>query len=1102
MFSPLQVLSENSLLKSDLRIEAYVKKAADLGYQTLVLSDLNVMYGVLDFYHACQKYHIKPVVGITLEVEASSSLVLLAKNEQGYRNLLQISSLKLTRFKDSELAFSEFLDQISPYLTDLNIIAPPTESLLAKYYDNATEILKQLKEYADPNSVYLGIEPTLAKKEQLALTMLSKLSQTPLLATSVVHYLTADEYFEVKVLRAIASGEKLSFESSLKAQIGRHYLKEPSQYQIEYQNAGLQDAFSNAEKLLAESQLHLEFSKTKLPHFETPNGLSAVSYLQKLCQEGLNERLRIEQVSTREPYEKRLKKELTLIEQLGFADYFLIVWDVTNFAHEKKIRIGPGRGSAAGSLVAYVLKITDVDPLKYGLLFERFLNPKRAQMPDIDLDIPDTKRESLIRYVHQKYGHTHMAQIITFGTLGARQAIRDVGRVMGLTSFELDEWSQALPHRYKLTLREAYQESQKVKNLIADSPRNERLFKTALKLEGLKRHYSTHAAGILLSDRPLSESVPVQLGGDQILLSQFAKEQVEEVGLLKIDFLGLRNLTILDNALRFVKTGYGKRLDLRKISLDDPRTLRLFQLGQTNGIFQFESNGIQNVLRRLKPTSFEDVAAVNALYRPGPIRNIDEFIARKHGKKPVIYPEPSLRPILESTYGIMVYQEQVMQVASEMGGFSLGQADLLRRAISKKDQTKIDQLQTAFIAGAKQQGYAKEKAKRVYDYMKRFGNYGFNRSHAVAYSKMAFELAYLKSHYPAAFFAALLNSVIGNEAKLREYLGEIKRYGLTLKGPDINQSVLYFSLKEQTLIFGLGSIKTVRSDLLKAILNERQANGPYTSLVDLIKRIDKKFLKEEQLKALIYAGALDSLTKDRAKLIAQVPLLLSNIALSGDNQTLFEKLAPKEQAEIPEISEKELLAKEAYYLGTYLSKHPVEKYAWLAKRKQAKLLNAIVPGTRMKVLVYIDKVRVIRTKKGEQMAFVKVGDQSAEGELVVFPEEYRRFSELLQVDECVLVEGKVEMRNDQKNIIVTKLALATSFSKQCYYLRLDATATLEKRKQLQTLIQKNQGNVPVILIETNEKKKIILKENMWLNNTPETKEALTTLLGSKNVVLK
>lgn len=1102
MFSPLQVLSENSLLKSDLRIEAYVKKAAELGYQTLVLSDLNVMYGVLDFYHACQKYQIKPIIGITLEVEAGATLVLLAKNEQGYRNLLQISSLKMTRFKDEELALNEFLTQISLYLTDLNIIAPPTESLLAKYYDNATEILARLKEYADPASVYLGIEPTLAKKEQLALTLLAKLSQTPLIATSVVHYLTAEEYFEVKVLRAIASGEKLSYENSLKAQIGRHYLKEPNQYQIEYQNAGLQEAFSNTEKLLAASQLHLKFSKTRLPHFQTPNEMSALAYLKKLCQEGLNERLRVESEANRERYEKRLAKELALIEQLGFADYFLIVWDVTNFAHEKKIRIGPGRGSAAGALVAYVLKITDVDPLKYGLLFERFLNPKRAQMPDIDLDIPDTKRELLIRYVHQKYGHTHMAQIITFGTLGARQAIRDVGRVMGLTSFELDEWSKALPHRYKLTLKEAYQESQKVKNLIADSPRNERLFKTALKLEGLKRHYSTHAAGVLLSDRPLSESVPVQLGGDQILLSQFAKEQVEEVGLLKIDFLGLRNLTILDNALRFVQTGYNERLDLRQISLNDPKTLRLFQAGQTNGIFQFESNGIKSVLRRLKPTSFEDVAAVNALYRPGPIGNIDEFIARKHGKKPVVYPEAGLRPILEPTYGIMVYQEQVMQVASEMGGFSLGQADLLRRAISKKDQAKIDQLQTAFIAGAKQKGYPPEKAARVYDYMKRFGNYGFNRSHAIAYSKMAFELAYLKSHYPAAFFAALLNSVIGNETKLREYLGELKQYGLTLKGPDINQSVLYFSLREQALLFGLGSIKTVRGDLVKALINERKANGPYRSLADLIKRSDKKLLKEEQLKALIFAGALDSLEKDRAKLLAQVPVLLSNIALSGENQTLFEKLAPKEQAEVPTLSEKELLEKEAYYLGTYLSKHPIEKYAWLAKRQQTKLLSETLPDMRPKVLVYIDDVRVIRTKKGEQMAFVKVVDQSAESELVVFPGEYRRFSDLLQVGESVLVEGKVEMRNEQKNIIVTKLSLARSFSKQCYYLRLDETITLEMRKQLQHLMRQNPGTVPVILIETNEKKKIILKENMWLNDALATKEALTSLLGSKNVVLK
>lgn len=1101
LFAPLQVISANSLLKSTLRIEDYVKRAADLGYQSLVLSDIDVMYGVLDFYHACQKYQIKPIFGLTLEFESDAKLLLIAKNNTGYHNLLKLSSLKMTTFKQELPDLEEFLKAVMTYSQDLFIISPAKESLLLKYYEQAGAILERLKQ-TKTAGIYLGIDPLLSKQELLAIKLLAQQTQTALIAASAVHYLEPADYFEVKVLRAIGKAEKLGGGWNKKNTLGKNYLKEIRQYHEEYQNLGLKKALDENARLCDLAQVTLAFPKTKLPHFKTPNGLSAKVYLQKLCQEGLRQRLIADQITETKPYFDRLKQELAVIDAMGFDDYFLIVWDVTNYAHNNQIRIGPGRGSAAGSLVSYVLKITDVDPLRYGLLFERFLNPERAQMPDIDLDIPDAKRDQIIKYVHQKYGHEHMAQIITFGTLGARQAIRDVARVMGLTSFEIDEWSKALPHKFKLTLKEAYQESQKVKNLIADSQRNEVLFKTALKLEGLPRHYSTHAAGVILSDEVLSDLIPVQLGTDQILLSQFAKDQVEEAGLLKIDFLGLRNLTILDNALKFVRNGYQEKLDLKQLSLDDPLTLRLFQAGQTNGVFQFESTGIKNVLRRLHPTSFEDVAAVNALYRPGPIGNIDEFIARKHGKHPVSYPEKSLRPILAKTYGIMVYQEQVMQVASAMGGFSLGEADLLRRAISKKDQLKIDKLQARFVMGAEKKGYTVASALEVYEYMQRFGNYGFNRSHAVAYSKMAFELAYLKSHYPAAFFAALLNSVIGNDNKLKEYLGEMRQFKLQVAGPDINTSQLYFSLKSKKVVFGLGSIKTLRGDLVKAILQERRQNGNFKSLADLIRRLDKKLLKEEQLKALIYAGALDQIESDRSKLLSQLPMVLSNIALSGENQTLFEMLAPKEEKSAEKLSTAELLEKEFYYLGTYLSGHPVEKYAWLRQRQHTKLLAKLIPNENIKTVVYVKNKRVIRTKKGEQMAFLQVADESGETELVIFPREYRRFATLCEPQNILLVSGKVEVRNERKSILVSDMVAATDIKEQYYYLRLERSLAEKTRQQLWQILRAHHGDVPVIIIEENENRKIILQENLWLRPDESTKEALTTLLGSKNVVLK
>ena len=558
-------------------------------------------------------------------------------------------------------------------------------------------------------------------------------------------------------------------------------MKSPTQVEAEYEQAGLKEAYANVAELCQQVDLQLEFTKTKLPHFKTPSGLDSESYLRKLCMEGLNVKLRKAAVNETKPYFDRLESELAVITKMGFDDYFLIVADITNFARSQKIMLDPGRGSAAGSLVAYSLGITDVDPLKYQLLFERFLNEKRAQMPDIDIDLPDNRRDEVISHLKKQYGQNHLAQIITFDTFGARQALRDVGRVL--------------------------EQSQSLRNLVNDSPKNKLLFRLALSLEGLPRHYSKHAAGIILSDTDLVETVPLHMGNDGIWLSQYAKKQVEAVGLLKIDLLGLRNLSLLEQALNLVKRGYQTELDVRQIDLDDELTLQLFARGDTAGVFQFESSGIRNVLRKLRPTSFEDIAAVNALYRPGPLANIDEFIARKHGLKQVTYPNDNLKSILGLTYGIIVYQEQVMQVASTMAGFTLGEADILRRAISSKNDHLILELKDQFIKGAKKLGYEVSVAKQVYDYIERFANYGFNRSHAVAYSKFAFQLAYIKAHYPAAFYTALFNSLLASP-KIREYVIEAKKYQVNVKGPNINLSQKGFTLRQGQIYFGLASIKT------------------------------------------------------------------------------------------------------------------------------------------------------------------------------------------------------------------------------------------------------------------------------------------------------
>ncbi len=1112
MFSPLQVISCYSLLQSPLKINDLVKKASELGYQALALTDINVMYGILDFYKACQKYRIKPLLGLTLELQDTSQdtgkneLILLAKNNTGYHNLIKISSLKMTKSTENPSGDRLSLSEISPFLHEMFIITPTQNSFILDALANhklvdAQKQLAKLVDVIDDQSLFLGVSPHMQDQTIVDLRQLGADLDLKVVAAAPLKYLKPEQNFEVTVLNSIRSGKKLTSEELTQQRDGHYFLRSPSEFAAEYEKSGLEDAFQNVTQIIDKIEIKLNFPPTRLPRFKTPDGTSSEEYLRNLCETGLKKRLQTNQISNAQPYQARLDHELEVIKRMGFNDYFLIVWDVTHFAHEHQIMIGPGRGSAAGSLVAYTLMITDVDPIRYNLLFERFLNEERAQMPDIDLDIPDLKRDQVIKYVHQKYGHEQMAQIITFGTLAAKQALRDVGRVMGATTYEMDQWSKAIPSVLHITLQEAYQQSQLLQNLVADSQKNSLIFQTALHLEGLPRHYSLHAAGVILSEEKLSDLVPVQLGPDEMLVTQFAKDQVEEVGLLKMDFLGLRNLTILENAARFISFGYHVKLDVHQIDLSDQKTLKLFQVADTNGVFQFESDGIKNVLRKLQPTSFEDVAAVNALYRPGPMNNIDEFIARKHGKSRITYPEPSLKNILAPTYGIMVYQEQVMQVASAMGGFSLGQADLLRRAMSKKKHEVIAEMRGRFIAGAKKKGFDVRSAQKVYEYIGRFGDYGFNRSHAVAYSKMAFELAYIKCHYPAAFYASLLNSVIGSDKKTKTYLMEAKSRQIKVKAPSINHSETYFILKNKAIYFGLGCIKTIRRNFVQAIIQERKKRGPFKSFNQFLQRIPGEYLKQEGIEALIYSGVFDELEPSRAKLLDQLPKMLKNAELSGANVELFAMLAPKEQEIVPELSQEEQLNKENYYLGAFVSGHPVEKFSNLAQLYKTTKVASLRAGQNIVTILYLKKVKIIRTKKGEQMAFVTADDETGSVDLTVFPQQYRQYAEVLNEGAVVLVKGKVEQRRGIQ-VIVDSLQLANNVSDQSYFLRLQSNISLYQKQELKRLLETFHGNTPVIIFDISSDRKFLLRQSLWLSSSEKAQKAVIGLLGEGNVVLK
>ena len=877
-FTPLDVKSSYSLLKSPTRISDLVTTAKERGYKALALTDENVLYGAVEFYNAAKKAGIKPILGLRLVVALNETdgtkldLVFLAKNQQGYQHLMDLSTLQQTR-KDKKVPLT--VAQINPLLDDLFIIIPP-QSTVFSVLAQPTSILTELANRGDDDSVLLGVNSRLDDVQIDTLQQLSKQLSLPLVGTSPVDYLNANDLFASRVLQAIDAGVELKDPTIEAGRRGQHYLHSKEQVVQDYKAKGLSAAAQKTVEVAALCNVELQFRAPVLPHFKNQAGVSSQQYLRSLCIQGLKKR-RVAPGKTIQQYQERLAMELKVIHEMGFDDYFLIVWDVMNFAHQQKITTDPGRGSAAGSLVAYALAITEVDPLQYDLLFERFLNPERAQMPDIDLDIPDNRRDEVLQYVHQKYGHQRVAQIITFGTLAAKQVVRDVSRVFNLPRYDMQRLIDALPHGLHVTLKDALNESQQLKNLLDDNPKFRLLIQVAQQLEGLPRHYSIHAAGIVLSEQPLHEIVPLQDGSDGLLMTQFAKDTVEALGLLKMDFLGLKNLSIMDNTLQMIRQE-DPNFDLQKINFNDPLTLQLFQRGKTEGIFQFESSGIRNVLVNLHPTNFEDIVAVNALYRPGPMENIPHFTARKAGKEKITYPAPSLEKILGPTYGILVYQEQVMQLASVMAGFTLGEADLLRRAMSKKKKATMEDMRTKFIAGATEHGYSAQVAHQVFEYIDRFANYGFNRSHAVAYSMMAFEMAYLKVHYPAAFFTALMNAETNIE-KLKRHVGDAKQFSVKISGPRINISESSFLLHDGTVYFGFSAIKGVRRDFVAAILEERQENGKFTDLRNFITRIPERWQKQELIEPLIYSGAFDNMGYNRAEMIDALPKLISGIEL-------------------------------------------------------------------------------------------------------------------------------------------------------------------------------------------------------------------------------
>ena len=1106
-FTILQVTSGYSLLKSTIDLYKYVMTAKSLGYQKLSLTDDGVLHGAIEFYNLCRNQNIEPIIGCVFQykqwrnAEVLSQMVVYAKDEIGYQTLIELS----TQYQMSKVVSKNMEQRIKEASKHLQIVFPQENSEWALECSNGEVAFQrwlfEAEERYFPN-IHLGIESNQALP--ISLEELEEWGQDfsmKLLPFVKTFYLKAEDDFSYRVLKAIGDGETLS---TTQAEVsGQYYLQDEKTLTQQWSSVLDGKLVRQLQAFVDSIKWELPKNELLLPKFKTPEGKTSQEYLQEICQQSLKDKELV-----KDEYQSRLNYELSIIHQMGFDDYFLIVWDIMKFAHEAGIQTGPGRGSAAGSLVSYLLNITKVDPIEYQLLFERFLNPERYTMPDIDLDFPDNRREDILDYVRRKYGENHVAQIATFGTFGSKQALRDVCRVLGLTTVQAGEWSKAIPNQLGINLKNAYEQSKSLQALVSRSPKNQLIFETACRIEGLPRHLSTHAAGVVLYDKPLTDVIPLIYKDQQMPITQYTMKYVEQIGLLKMDFLGLTNLSILHDSIELTKSIYQQDISLNEIPLDDEKTLELFQEADTNGIFQFESDGIRRVLKKLRPTNLEDIAAVNALYRPGPMEQIDTFIKRKHGQEVVKYPHPILESILQSTYGVMVYQEQVMQVTSQMAGFTLGQADILRRAIGKKDGKVIEEEKAHFIEGAIEKGIDVASATEVYQYIERFANYGFNRSHAFAYSLLAYQLAYFKTHYPRAFYTAILRFVGDRSPKLQTYFIEAKQRGISIKNPSINTSVDDYTATIDGIFIGLNAIKGLRRDFIQEILTQRKQHGPFIDFMDFAFRIGKRFCKKEVLEALIDAGAFDELGKNRATLRATIDAVIESVKFHGSNLSLElnEEMYPKyfeeEDSNIIERIEREIAV-----LGFPVSAFPTDPYEILYKEQKANRISSIYESKQVSVLGILKNIRKTRTKKGEPMAFGTIQDETGEMEFVVFSEVYPLVFSLLEENQLVLLKGKsrkniqskwqVQVQQALSLFEIEGLAQATSI--KCYIKITEKLQTKEVFDQIRNVIINNPGDTTVLLYIESKDQVLKMNFNSGIVVDAETLKAISNIVGEENV---
>jgi len=1048
-FTHLHVHSHYSLLDGLPKIDELLDYVKELGMDSVALTDHGVLYGAVEFYKKAKEKGIKPIIGCEVYTafermeqkrpnidDKRYHLVLLVKNEQGYKNLVKlITKAHLEGFYYKPRIDEQLLEKHAEGLICLSacLQGKIPRLLLANKFEEAEALALKYREIFGKDNFYLEIQhhqniPE-QKKANEGLIKIAKKHNIPLVATNDVHYLKPEDAEAQDILMLINTGADRNDPERLTMRADDFSFKSTEEMTKIFKD--VPEAIENTQKIASVCNFEFPLGKTRLPYFEVPNGKTPEQFLEQLCYEGIKKRFGD---NPQPEILKRLKYELSIIKKMGFTSYFLIVQDFVNWAKQNRIVVGPGRGSAGGSLVAYLLNITNINPLKHNLLFERFLNPERISMPDIDLDFTDRRRDEVIDYVAQKYGKDRVAQIITFGTMAARAVIRDVGRALGYTYDYCDKIAKMIP--FGFSLEQTLEKVSEFRTLYQEDEKAKKLIDLAKKLEGVARHASTHACGVVISKEPLSETVPLQhpTQNEKTIVTQYEMRSIEDLGLLKMDFLGLKNLTIIEDTLsRIYVVRGGEKVDIENIPFDDKKTFKLLREGKTAGVFQLESGGMTNYLKALKPSNFEDIVTMIALYRPGPMELIPSFIRRKHKKEKIEYLHPKLEPILKETYGIMVYQEQLMKVAQELAGFSLAEADILRKAVGKKIKSLLLEQKEKLIQGMIKNGIKKETAEKIWQWILPFAKYGFNRSHSVAYATIAYQTAYLKAHYPVEFMASLLTSEKNDVDRIAFLIEECKKMGIKVLPPNINESLKNFTVipGENKIRFGLLAIKNVGENIIDVIVKERKENGPFKSITDFIRRVNSKDLNKKSMESLIKAGVFDELG-ERNQFLKNLESLLEysreiqKIKKNGQ-QGLFDN-NEKFNHEITLIKTKpatifEKLSWEKELLGLYISSHPLESFKKILEQKTlslAKITTNLI-NKRIRVGGIISGIKKILTRNGKPMLFVKLEDLTDKKEVVVFPNIIERNPTAFQENKVVLIQGRVDNRNGEVKIIADQI---------------------------------------------------------------------------------